>query len=532
MSFKYHLFIMIFFFSLITWNGPVSMHNLQGIEGGGAETKESIPGKVIRKGEGISEEIKKDKKLKLTVERVVEYLLKNNLDVKKVLLDYKGASSELLDYKSKYDIHVIANGAYSINDNPNKVLAPYYGKTTTTGNAGVGLQKQFDTGTTVTTSYTGIYQKFDGLSNRSPLFLSNEGYQSGIRIEVKQELLKNFMGQSDRLTEKKLANSEKMNRQVAKFRLAGLLVDAVIGYWNVAIAEMNLETGKKHLDSTIGIRDLIQRNLNLGLSEREEILDWDGRVMVSRNNFERAGKFLFDARLGVYRILDLDSGLDIEIGRTFRTTPPDVEYTRAVKDAFLKRIDWGNQQTMVKNAELEYRITYSDLLPSLRLKLSAGNQDYDPLYSKTFNSVNRDYSAGFEMTYPLENTRAEVKLRNARLNYMKASVDMKSMEKSIIDEIASLVKECEISFRIYEQTRKSREYAQEYYYQVYNKFRRGRYSAVQLKLAQDSFISSEQEELKNLINYNISLLKRDFARNVIFENLGIDIDGILKRADN
>ena len=38
---------------------------------------------------GLAEKIQQDKTLKLTVDRVIEYLLRNNLDVKQALLEYK-----------------------------------------------------------------------------------------------------------------------------------------------------------------------------------------------------------------------------------------------------------------------------------------------------------------------------------------------------------------------------------------------------------------------------------------------------------
>ncbi|MCP4136574.1 MAG: hypothetical protein GY754_36730, partial [bacterium] len=87
-------------------------------------------------------------------------------------------------------------------------------------------------------------------------------------------------------------------------------------------------------------------------------------------------------------------------------------------------------------------------------------------------------------------------------------------------------------YKIYDQTKKSRRYAQNYYGQVLQKFKRGRYSAVQLKLALDAYIQARYAELKSLVDYNIALIRRDFSRNIIFENLGIDIDGILKRIEN
>jgi hypothetical protein len=67
---------------------------------------------------------------------------------------------------------------------------------------------------------------------------------------------------------------------------------------------------------------------------------------------------------------------------------------------------------------------------------------------------------------------------------------------------------------------------------VLAKFKKGKYNSVQLKLAMDSFAQSKMFEIQSLIDYNISLLRRDFSRNAIFENYNIDVDGILKRIDN
>ncbi len=526
---KFPLFIAILFFILISLTAAISQ-NLPVKE---KKDKSRISDEKST-GEGLGAEIQKNKKLRLTVERVVEYLLRNNDDVKKVLLEYKGASSELMSFRSKYDSNLYGRGSYSYTENPNENTTTFQGTSTTLGSAGVGVQKKLRTGTTISAEINGLYQNIEGAGIPSMgINIGGEGYQSGIKVAVKQELLKNFFGYEDRLSEQKIANNEKMKKQFVRVKLAQLLVDALIGYWNVAIAEENLETSRVSMNSTINIRNLIGRKLRLGLSEREDILDWNGKVLQSRNSFDKAEKMLFDAKLAVIRILSLDSGVDIEIGKTFKTTAPEVTYEQAIKDAFLRRIDWNNQLIKLKNAKLEYKIAYSGLNPSLELSVTAGNQDYDDSsYNKTFDTINKEYSVGLELKYPLGNTKAEVRMRDARLNLKKETVELNALEKLIRDEVTSIVRECSVNFKVYEQTKKSREFSQNYYYQVYQKFRRGRYSALQLKLALDGFIISRREELKSLIDYNIALLKRDFSRNIIFKNLGIDVDSILKSIEN
>ncbi len=71
------------------------------------------------------------------------------------------------------------------------------------------------------------------------------------------------------------------------------------------------------------------------------------------------------------------------------------------------------------------------------------------------------------------------------------------------------------------------EFSKKYYTQVLKKFKQGRYDAIRLKLSLDNYVNLRQQELKALVDYNIVLLRRDLARNVIFEKYNIDINSIL-----
>ena len=51
-------------------------------------------------------------------------------------------------------------------------------------------------------------------------------------------------------------------------------------------------------------------------------------------------------------------------------------------------------------------------------------------------------------------------------------------------------------------------------------------------MALDGRSIARSAELQSLVNYNISLLRRDLARNYIFKKYKIDIDRILKVVAN
>jgi len=498
----------------------------------GNETGTTASGQGQVKQQGIAVQLKNDRQLQLTLESVVEYLLSNNYDVKKALLEYRGVTTDLMSFQSRYDPTIIGNGEYSYEVNPNKNTTIFQGSSTEVTSLYAGIAKKFSTGTTISGGLTTYYQNVRG-AGLPGYDIGGKGYQSSIKIELSQELMKNCIGVIDRYSEQQLANSEWMRKQGVRMKLAALLVDAIIGYWNIAIADESLKTSELSLNSTRDIRNLVADKMRLGLTEREDILEWEGRVIEGTNTVDRAEKSLFDARLAVLRTLNLDSDLDIIIGKTFQTDAPSVTFEEAVKDAFLKRIDWNNQKVTIQNAELEYKIASNNQLPSLKLKGSIGNKDYDDSsWGSSFDGFNEEYAVGVEFAYPLGDRAGSARMRKARLNLKEQQVELQNLEKQVREEVLSIVRECDVSYKVFVQTKQSTDYKKRYYEQVILKFRRGRYSALKVKMALDDYIIARRTELQSLVNYNIALIRRDLARNVVFENFNIDIDAILKRVEN
>ncbi|MBN1531020.1 MAG: TolC family protein [Spirochaetes bacterium] len=487
-----------------------------GTDAGGAVAEE--------RREGFAGKLQGDRKLRLTVDRVVDYLIKNNLDVRATLLEYRGVSTGLEKYQSRYDTTLFGKADYTYFKNPNSSSAILYGNESHKGTWTAGVRRQFDTGTTIEAGLTGYSAVVSGA-----YFGGSGGNQTGLSLSVTQELLKNAFGVNDRLTEQKIANSTARGKQLLKMKLSGLLVQALVGYWQIAIAEENVATMDISVKSAQDIRNLVADKSRLGLSEPEEVYDWNNKVLQLKNAQEQAQLYLFQARLALLRTLNMDAGLEIELGQTFVTAPPAVTEAQALGDALLRRMDLEGQRIELKNAELEYRIASQNVTPSLKLKVQASNLDYSarsPLY--TLDTINQQFYAGLEFAYPLGNTEAGVRLREARLNYQQQYVAMEALERGIRDEIATSVRACETAFRVYEQSKQSNRYARNYYNQVVAKFRRGRYNTLMVKQALDDYTKARYNELNSLVQYNVALIQRDHARNAIFSNLGIEIDDILR----
>ena len=120
-------------------------------------------------GEGLAAEIRKDEKLKLTLDRVLQYLLMQNLDIKKAFLEYRASDTDLRRYQAMYDTYTYGKAGYGTTRTPSEnPMSTFQGTETTQKNYEVGLSRRFNTGTTLQLSLSGLYQNIKGAGITMP----------------------------------------------------------------------------------------------------------------------------------------------------------------------------------------------------------------------------------------------------------------------------------------------------------------------------------------------------------------------------
>ena len=111
------------------------------------------------------DESREEKVLKLNLQKAIEYLIQRNYDVKKALLDYRGATIPLKQYQAKYDVYLQGGVNYGVQRNdPDAALTgfPGIGSQPDVSNSirgNVGVSKGFSTGTSITASIMGMYTR-------------------------------------------------------------------------------------------------------------------------------------------------------------------------------------------------------------------------------------------------------------------------------------------------------------------------------------------------------------------------------------
>jgi outer membrane protein TolC len=356
------------------------------------------------------------------------------------------------------------------------------------------------------------------------------GYSSEVNIGLSQELLKNSFGYNDRLTEKSLLKASEIRQREAKQAVSESLMSSFIAYWNYIMADENYKTAQIAYNNTQDIRNLVRRKSRAGISEKEELYDWEGRVLQAKNILDGSGLALLDARLAVQRELDMDRDSDIEIVRNLTVDAPTETFESAVRIALANRADLRNIKAAIEISEMNLSMAKNSGLPSVRLSGGLGYNDYDQSQRYgAFSTENRQWNVSVMVSAPLCGTYDEANIESAKRTLSKTRITEKQLEDGIRDEIRVRIAKCEASYRIYRQTAQSGEYARAYYDQVYKRFSQGRYESAQLKLAFDNYIALINYTLKTLIDYNVSMLELDIAKNAVFEKYSIDIDAVISR---
>jgi outer membrane protein TolC len=468
-------------------------------------------------------------KIKLNLHEVIQGVIDRNLDMRKAAVDYDNAGSDLAKFQGQYDTYIFGSASKSYRqmspENPAVEKEAYryeqYGIET-------GVQKHFSSGTTLQAS---IASKREAITPYTAMpNIKLRGYNSEVNIGLSQELLKNAFGVNERRMEESLEMGTEIKQRAARQAVADAVMNSFISYWNVIIASENLKTAQIAYNNTKDIRNLVKRKSAFGISEKEELFDWEGRVLQFKNMQDGAQLGYMNSRLAILRALDLDRNTEIELTQDLNTDPPDVTFEVAIRDAFRNRTDLANLRAALRIAENSLDIAKGKSLPSVTASAGIGYNDYDPdSLSGSFNTYNKQWKVGITVSKAIGGTSEEADMADTKNMLLKRQIELRQLESGIRDEIQLRVAQCETTYNIYKQTAQASEYSRAYYERIYNKFSQGRYETTQLKLAFDNYIMQRNNVLKSLVDYNVALLQLDIARNTVFEKYHIDVKTALEK---
>ncbi len=504
------------------------------------EDNKNVPDKMKEKAE-ISVIIENEPAViiggfKITLGQAIRQAIEQNHDILSGKYDVAMTDSLYRTFQKKYSVFLNAGTGIKYQKYPES-LATLTGRDKTTVDASISLAKMFSTGTTVAAGVSSEYAKtsYDpivldlGNGNEIPLqFGLDRSYTPVAFVSIQQELLKNSFGFSERRQEKILKNLSKMQKDHVISMLSMVVLGVIADYWNVILQKKNMMNAEFLLSETRKVRNIMGRNVRLGLADSFNINYYNLLVAGSEARLTASKQNYRDTLRRFLSAVNMDERTDLSGSVVLTDRLPELKLEAELKTAFEKRADYSNAKLNLENAKLDAELQERNSLPSLTAELNIASMGQSETPGESYSDAAAlnypTLEARLRLSHPLDDSEQKIKLRNARYRLKQAKINLQKTERAVKDEISGRVENIMTAHEIYEKSKKAKRETEAFYYKMLGSLRRGRLDSATVKNGIDAMVESRQSELGSLIYYNITLLRLVIAKNQLWEKYMIDVE--------
>ncbi|MBF8277694.1 MAG: czcC 3 [Candidatus Brocadiaceae bacterium] len=476
------------------------------------------------------------KLLSLSLKDSIVYALRNNFDIVISQLNSKIENSNVTIEKAKYDPSLQLSGSLENTEVPiNSKLVGGLQTTSITPFVEQGktadaiVKSMIPTGATVSLGYN-IFRDY---VEPSPFRLMNPSYQNYIEAKITQPLLKGagwFYNRS-------LINIARNNKKISlsQFKSKALEVSNSVqeAYWNLVKAIEDLRVAKKSMERA---EDLLRKNqiqVEVGTLAPVEIVDAEAGVASRLEAIITAENEIKNKEDELKKIMHFTDNNVISDATILPTDKPVSEQKKValqdtIRIAMEKRPELQELQLKTDNANMQTRRRKNELFPSLDL---TGGMRYTGLGDEVSTANDSTFSESFQSEYfalslgiPIGNRSARSEYNKSKLETRQADINVKKKELDIVVEVRVAVRQVMTNIERVAATKKARELTQKRLDMEEKKFSVGRSTSLEVLRAQESLAVAEGNEIKAMVDYEISLGSLDKARGMILEAYDIRLE--------
>ncbi len=482
--------------------------------------------------------------LKLSIKEAVQRAVEFSPDIRNTSYELVKADSTFLKSESKYSWRLIGGVDANKSINPDNQLNFFTGTKVNTDKISGGIEKVFNTGTYFKTEIS--TSRFDSNAFEDPVRNAGSGfsglaipalYTGAVTVTLSQDILKNSFGIQDRNLQKILKNQSEIGKLDLSYKLSTTIVDTLIAYWASVISDSSVKTYEQLLKNTKEVRDLTKQKANLGLAETFEINQWNALLSQTENQLERAKLENEENRRKLIRILNLPTDTQFGEMTDLRTDlPTEIQLEKDLEYAFQHRHDWKGIAFKKEIAQLSRENARDNALPSVKLSGSRSSKAQSVI-SPQYNFTNSDTgvqstkfwdgNANLKVVYPLFDKGVRADLRDSEILNAQVKIQEDDLFKEITDDVHNKYDQVVVGHKILENAIATTKQSEAYYKGIYNSFRLGRFNAVAVKNALDTYVQNQLQEIQAKINYNINLMRYDLAKNALLDKFEINVDKLI-----
>lgn len=469
------------------------------------------------------------KLLSLSLKDSIVYALRNNFDIVISQLNSKIENNNVTIEKAKYDPTLKLTGTMENNEVPiNSQLVGGLQTTSITPFVEQGktadaiIQSLIPTGATVSLGYN-IFRDY---VEPNPFRLLNPSYQNYVEAKVTQPLLKGAGWFYNRSLISIARNNKKIS--LSQFKSKAMEVSNAVqeAYWNLVKAIDDLQVAKKSMERA---EDLLRKNqiqVEVGTLAPIEIVDAEAGVASRLEAIITAENEIKDKEDELKKIMHFTDNNVISDAAILPTDKPvfeqkKVELQDTIRVAMEKRPELQELQLKTENAGMQTRRRKNELFPSLDL---TGGIRYTGLGDEVSSANDSTFSESFQSEYftlslgiPIGNRSARSEYHKSKLEMRQADINVKKKELDIVVEVRGAVRQVMTNIERFNATKKARELTQKRLEVEEKKYSVGRSTSLEILRAQESLAIAEGNEIKAMVDYQISLGRLDKATGTILE---------------
>lgn len=423
---------------------------------------------------------------------------------------------------------------------------------TNQNNYGGQISQLIPTGGTFTLSVDGY--KSD-TTRRSQTI--NPRYGSTLQFDFSQPLLKNFGFKVNR-REIIIANN---NLDISEHQLKDSIIDTIYNveetYWNLVY---NIEILKLRQQSLDLARDLLEKNrraVEVGTMAQIEILSAESEVATREADIIQAEAMVKNSEDTLKTLINI-AAEDRSLA-TARINPSempsfekkDVSLEDALAAAYANRNDLKVTHINIENNQLNLNYARNQLLPNLNLNASywspgvsgtqlqyaPGDLFGDPIaiipggasdaIKDAFNFRYKNWSLALTLDIPLSSILSRASYATAKVNLKQTQLRLKNQEQQLLLEIGNTVRAVQTNFRRIEAYRAARILAKRKMEAEEEKLRVGLSTNYYVLQYQREFTNAQTNELKAIVDYNLSLAQLNKAMGITLDRKNITLTEVL-----
>ncbi|MCL2335194.1 MAG: TolC family protein [Endomicrobia bacterium] len=335
----------------------------------------------------------------LTIQQYMDLVAKENSKLKSVEANIEAVRGKIAQIEQVYS-YFLSAGANYLNDKSGRPYSPLNqinGLSNFSYDASVN--KQFETGTTVTLGLNGSYGQYN--------YLSGLGYHVNDLapfVSVRQSLLKDFNGGATKASMSKARADANSALYLLLYQKQQIILSARLAYWNLSYTRTVIDFRQTSLARTQKLLEWNQKRFNLDLAEKTDLLQSQAAVKMGELNCKLAvedevrASRVFNGLINIAKEkVQYDVQNFIDAGRSFNK---DVDLSRTGN-----RADVLSALENVKSAEYDQiysqKSLSSDLIVSGQAALNGVTPDFDKAADYVVNGDKPSYSIGLRYTLPL-----------------------------------------------------------------------------------------------------------------------------------